>query len=442
VTASPEEADTTKPQSASVRFIEQFIKQARHGRLAGLLLGQLDGFNRISTTFGHDRCEGFCADYTEKLREVLGPRTPIIRLAERRFAVLLDIDSMSAVMDVAIRLTEEHPPQIEVSGDTFLVDVTLGVAVYPSHADDAATLFRRAELALKGAHDSELSFDVYRPEATSQQAALWKFESELRNAVQQKELEVYFQPKVEIDARRVCGVEALVRWRAEAGRFVPASDFIPLAERSSCIIDITWFVFDRIAERVKEWKALPKPFSIAVNVSPQVLPDPDFVRRLRQLKSALDDHGFGLTIEITEDRLVQADDASLSTLERIRKLGVDLAIDDFGKGYSSLSYLKQIPATEIKVDKRFIGTIAVDDKDRKIVKTVIALAHGLGMRVVAEGVDSAEALEVVSDLRCEMAQGFYIGRPMRGDLVPDWLDHYLSTATNPKPPRRLKRADT
>ena len=263
--------------------------------------------------------------------------------------------------------------------------------------------------------------------------------------MQQKQLEVYFQPKVEIDARRVCGVEALVRWRAEAGRFVPASDFIPLAERSSCIVDITWLVFDRIAERVKEWKSVPKPFSIAVNVSPQVLPDADFVRRLRQLKSALDDHGFGLTIEITEDRLLQADDASRSTLERIRKLGVDLAIDDFGKGYSSLSYLKEIPATEIKIDKRFIGTIAIDDKDRKIVKTVIALAHGLGMRVVAEGVDTAEALEVVSDLRCEMAQGFYIGRPMRGDLVPGWLDHYLSTATNPKlsiTPRRFKRGDT
>ena len=415
MTASKEEAGTTKPQSASVRFIEQFLKQGLQGRLAGLLLGQLDAFNRISTTFGHDRCEAFCAEYTEKLREVLGPRTPIIGLPERRFAVLLDADSMSAVMDVAIRLTEEHPPRIEVSGDTFLVDVTLGIAVYPSHADDAVTLFRRAELALKGARDTELSFDIYRPDATSQQAALWKFESELRNAVQQKQLEVYFQPKVEIDARRVCGVEALVRWRAEAGRFVPASDFIPLAERSSCIVDITWLVFDRIAERVKEWKSVPKPFSIAVNVSPQVLPDADFVRRLRQLKSALDDHGFGLTIEITEDRLLQADDASRSTLERIRKLGVDLA------------------------------TIAIDDKDRKIVKTVIALAHGLGMRVVAEGVDTAEALEVVSDLRCEMAQGFYIGRPMRGDLVPGWLDHYLSTATNPKlsiTPRRFKRGDT
>jgi len=432
VSTSPEEAGSTKHRSASIRFVEQFLKQGQQGRLAGLLLGQLDAFNRIATTFGHDRCEVFCAEYTDKLREILPPRTPIIRLSERRFAVLIDVDSMSAVMDAAIMLTEDHPPQIEVSGDTFLVDVTLGVAVYPSHADDAATLFRRAELALKGARENELSFDIYRPDQTSQQAALWKFESELRNAVQQSELEVYFQPKVEIEARRVCGVEALVRWRTQSGRFVPASDFIPLAERSGCIVAITWLVFDHIAARVKEWAALPKPFSIAVNVSPQVLAEPDFVPRLKILKSALDAWGFGLTIEITEDRLVQGDDSSLASLERVRKLGIDLSIDDFGKGYSSLSYLKQIPASEIKVDKRFIGTIAIDEKDQQIVKTVIALAHALGMRVVAEGVDNAEALIVVRDLGCEMAQGFYIGRPMRGDLVPEWLDHYLATATNPK----------
>jgi len=176
---------------------------------------------------------------------------------------------------------------------------------------------------------------------------------------------------------------------------------------------------------------LPKPFSIAVNVSPQVLADREFVTRLKLLKAALAEWGFGLTIELTEDSLVQSDDSSLASIERVRKLGIELAIDDFGKGYSSLSYLKQIPATEIKIDKRFIGTIAIDEKDQQIVKTVIALAHALGMRVVAEGVDSVEGLAVVSDLGCEMAQGFFIGRPMRGDLVPEWLDHYLATATNP-----------
>jgi diguanylate cyclase (GGDEF)-like protein len=429
VVAVQEEKSSSK-RNASVRFIEQFLNQTHGNKLVGLLLGQIDAFNRIVTTFGHDECEKFCAQHAEKLRASLPPRTPIIRLAQRRFAVLIAADSMTAIMDAAVRLTEENAPQLEIEGDSFLVDVTVGVAVHPSHADDATTLFRRAELALKEARENELAFDIYRPDATQQHAALWKFESELKAAVQNNRLEVYYQPKLELDSGRVSGVEVLVRWRTQSGRFVPAGEFIPLAERTGSIVQITWLVFDRIVETLGDWKRIVKPFSIAVNVSPQALVDGGFVTRVRMLKSKLDEHGFGLTIELTEDSLVQSNDASLIALERIRKLGIELAIDDFGKGYSSLTYLKQIPATEIKIDKRFVGTIAVDNKDREIVKTVIALAHALGMKVVAEGVDSAQAMKVIGRLGCEMAQGFFIARPMRRDLIPDWIEHYTASSTS------------
>ena len=429
-----DESGSGKKQSASIRFIEQFLRQGQQSRLAGLLLGQLDAFNRIATTFGHEQCETFCANYAERLRDALPPRTPIIRLSERRFAVLLDCDSMSKVMDIAVALTEENPPQLEIGGDHFLVDVTLGIAVYPSHADDAATLFRRAELALKEAREKELAYDIYRPDATQQQAALWKFESELQNAVARGQLEVYCQPKVDIASHRVCGVEALVRWRTESGNFVPASDFIPLAESNGAIVPLTWLVFDRIVEQLGNWNGIPTPFSVAVNVSPQILSHSECLPRVKALKAALDEHKMTLTIELTEDSLVQGDASSLASIERLRKLGVDLAIDDFGKGYSSLTYLKQIPAAEIKIDKRFIGTVAVDETDRQIVKTVIALAHALGMRVVAEGVDSAEGMAAVTELGCEMAQGFFIGRPMRGDLVAEWIDHYAATTALRKMP--------
>jgi EAL domain-containing protein (putative c-di-GMP-specific phosphodiesterase class I)/GGDEF domain-containing protein len=424
-----EEDGSAKKGSARLRFIERFLRQGQQNRLAGLLLGQLDAFNRIATTFGHERCEVFFANYVDRLREILPPKTPIIRLSERRFAVLLDCDSMSAVMDFATLLTEDNPPQLTVGGDHFLVDLTLGIAVYPSHADDAASLLRRAELALKEAREKELAYDIYRPDATQQQAALWKFESELQSAVQRGALEVYFQPKIEMTTRHVCGVEALVRWRMESGNFVAASDFIPLAETTGIIVPLTWLVFDRIVERVVDWDAIPRPFSMAVNVSPQLLSHAEFTPRVKALKDALDARKLGLTIELTEDSLVQSDESSLASIERLRKLGIDLAIDDFGKGYSSLTYLKQIPAAEIKIDKRFIGTIAIDQTDRAIVKTVIALAHALGMRVVAEGVDSHEGMTAVAELNCEMAQGYFIGRPMRGDLVPDWIDHYFATST-------------
>jgi len=423
-----EDSGAGKRPNPRIRFIEQFLRQGQQGRLAGLVLGQLDAFNRIATTFGHEQCDAFCGSYTDRLREILPARTPIIRLSERRFALLVDCDSMSAIMDIAVALTESNPPQLTVGGDQFVVDITLGVAVYPSHADDASTLFRRAELALKEAREKELPFDIYRPDATQQQAALWKFETELQSAIAKGQLEVYYQPKVEIAANRVCGVEALVRWRMDSGNFVPASDFIPLAETSGAIVPLTWLVFDRIIAQLASWSAMPESFSVAVNVSPQILSHPEFATRVKELKSAFDECKLKLTIEITEDSLVQGDASSLASIERLRKLGIELSIDDFGKGYSSLTYLKQIPAAEIKIDKRFIGTVAVDETDKQIVKTVIALAHALGMRVVAEGVDSAEAIAAVAELECDMAQGFFIGRPMRGDLVPDWMTHYSAGA--------------
>ena len=270
------ETGSAKRRSASIRFVEKFLKQGQQGRLAGLLLGQLDSFNRIASTFGEDRCDAFCSEYSDKLREILPPRTPVIRLAGRRFAILIGVDSMSAVMDAAINLTEDHPPQIEIGDDKLFVDLTLGIAVYPSHADDAETLFRRAEFAQKEAREKELAFDIYRPDATQQQAALWKFESDLQGAVQRRELEVYFQPKVEIETRRVCGVEALVRWRSPSGAFIPASEFIPMAERTGTIVPITWLVFDQVAARVAEWDAVQRPFSLAVNVSPPILVHAEF----------------------------------------------------------------------------------------------------------------------------------------------------------------------
>ena len=326
-----------------------------------------------------------------------------------------------------IRHANDRP--ISIGEVTLDLGASIGNAVWPDHGDDAATLFRRAELALKEAREKELSYDIYRPDATQQQAALWKFESELQSAVARGQLEVYFQPKVELASHRISGVEALVRWRTGSGNFVPASDFIPLAESNGAIVPLTWLVFDRIIAQLSDWKTIPTPFSVAVNVSPQILTHAEFSTRVKALNAALAARQMHLTIELTEDSLVQSDASTLASIERLRKLGVDLAIDDFGKGYSSLTYLKQIPAAEIKIDKRFIGTVALDETDRQIVKTVIALAHALGMRVVAEGVDSAEAVATIAELGCEMAQGFYIARPMRGDLIVEWIEHHAATTT-------------
>jgi predicted signal transduction protein with EAL and GGDEF domain len=443
MTAAPNPIDRGNlRRSSSVRFIEQYLRQGPPNALTGLLLGQLDAFNRISTTFGHEYSSAFCAEYTGKLRGMVPPGAPIIRLSERRFVVLVQVDSVAAVMDVASRLTEDSQAYVENGGDRFLVDLTLGVAIHPTHADDASSLLRRAELALKEACENEVAFGIYSPDSTQQHVALWKLESDLERAVLRGDLEVYFQPKMHIADRAVAGVEALLRWRSGSEAFIAPQQFIPIAERSGTIVPMTWLVLERAVESARTWPSGGGAFSVAVNIAPQLLNHAELFPRLEAAVGVLAGLGMSLTVEITEDSLVRGHEESAVLLHRLRKLGVGLSIDDFGKGYSSLTYLKQIPATEVKIDKAFVGSIAGDAKDRHIVKAVIELARAFELAVVAEGVDSEENLRAVAELGCDHAQGFFIARPMRSNVVGAWLEDFARRgAARVFPARRAMRLE-
>jgi len=422
-------SDRAETGSRAVKFIADFLGRKRPKRLTGLLLAKIDAFNRIGATFGSERSAQFCDEYAQQLRTLLPANTPVIRLSERRFAILLALDSMTTIIDIAARLAEEQPPQFHHEQDTLFVDLTLGVAVYPTHADSADSLFRRAELALNEASSKDLNFEIYRPEATQQQAALWKFSSDLENAIKKGEIDIYMQPKVRVDDGAFVGAETLVRWRQESGRLILPGDFVPIAERSGSIVPLTWLVFDKVAAAAREWPPMGDDFKIAINVSAQVLDHTDFRQRLNGLQETLAGAGIGLILELTEESLIAEHEQAIARLNRIRKAGVELAIDDFGKGYSSLSYLKDIPASEIKIDKSFVGTAATDEKNWHIIKAATDLAHAFGMRVVGEGVDSMEAMQALDELGCEMAQGFFIARPMRAELLLEWSRAYESTST-------------
>ncbi|MDX1561499.1 MAG: EAL domain-containing protein, partial [Gammaproteobacteria bacterium] len=236
-------------------------------------------------------------------------------------------------------------------------------------------------------------------------------------------------PKVRVDDGQMVGAEALIRWRQASGHLVLPGEFIPIAERSGSIVPLTWLVFEKVAAVVSNWPEFDSEFTVAVNVSAQVLDHTDFRVKLSELKEAVSAAGIGLILELTEESLIEDYESALVKLNRVRKSGIELAIDDFGRGYSSLSYLKDIPATEIKIDKSFVGTAASDKKDWHIIKATTELAHAFGMRVVAEGVDNEEALKALADLGVELAQGFYIARPMRADLLLEWARAYSSAAS-------------
>lgn len=414
---------------SDMQQIAEHLESRSSRKLTGLLLARLDAFNRIGSTFGADSTREFCEHYAAQLRAMLPADTPVIALPERRFAILIELESMTNIIDVAAKLSEEQPPQFQRGEDSLFVDLTLGIAVYPTHASSAGNLFRRAELALNEAASRDVNFEIYRPEATQQQVALWRFLSDLERAIKNGAIEIYMQPKVRIRDGAIVGAEALTRWRGESGRLILPGDFIPLAERSGSIIPLTWLVFDKVAELVKSWSLHDREFRIAVNVSARVLDHSDFVPRLNELRRSLGSLGYGLVVELTEESLISDYEYALSRLHRIRKAGVELSIDDFGKGYSSLGYLKDIPASEIKIDKSFVATAPDDDKNLHIIKATTDLAHAFGMRVVGEGVDNERSLQVLEELGCELAQGFYIARPMRAALLPEWIRAYDSAST-------------
>jgi EAL domain-containing protein (putative c-di-GMP-specific phosphodiesterase class I) len=193
-------------------------------------------------------------------------------------------------------------------------------------------------------------------------------------------------------------------------------------------VPLTWLVFDKVAQLVESWPAFESEFKIAINVSARVLDHTDFGPRLDALSQSLAKSNVGLILELTEESLISDYGSALTRLKRIRKSGVELAIDDFGKGYSSLSYLKDIPASEIKIDKTFVTNAPVDEKDRHIIRAAADLAHAFGMRVVGEGVDCLEVMQTLDGLGCELVQGFYIARPMRAELLLEWARAYGSTS--------------
>lgn len=402
-------------------FLDRMMRKVPEGQVLGLFLMQVDQNSRIATSFGRKYTRRFCRMYASRLRKYLPKGAVVIEMPERRFGIALIRSSVPDVVDTGRALMDKVEPRLQIGSEKFSVDVRMGIALYPTHCDDGESLFRRGELALRQAQESQIPMEIYEPDASSFQKALWMFETELKQAINQGILEVYYQPKYEISERRVCGAEALVRWKTQQGRMMPAAEFVPAAERSGAIIPLTWLVFDQVMNSASKFEGLPRPFSISINVPPQALIEPQFFEKLTAVKIELARYDMSLVVELTEDGLMQTDSASIEVLERIRGLGVGLAIDDFGKGYSSLNYLRQIPASELKIDQEFVRSIALDEKDRHIVKTAIELAAAFSMDSVAEGVDNEEALQILEELGCKVIQGYFLARPMSMDALREWI---------------------
>ena len=308
-----------------------------------------------------------------------------------------------------------------LSGHSVSVGASIGIAVYDEHGADVKTLLRHADLAMYSAKRSGTGYAVYSCEDDARDPERLMLIGELRAAIEQNELVLHYQPKINLRTRSCDRVEALVRWNHPQRGLIPPDQFIPLAEQTGLIKPLTRWVLGAAIRQCRAWRDNGLDIAVGVNLSMRNLHDPELVGLVSQLLSSNDVLPSALKVEVTESALMTDPQRALDSMAKLRAIGVEEAIDDFGTGHASLSYLKQMPVREIKLDRSFVRDMRTDRNDYMIVRSTIELAHDLGLRVIAEGVEDRATLDLLAELGCDLAQGYYMSRPLPERDLRHWL---------------------
>lgn len=409
-------------------LLQDRVQQAIHhlrrlgqGGLA-LLIMDLDGFKEINDTLGHPIGDGLLQQLAERLQREVRDSDTVARLGGDEFAVLLDQVDEAEARHMAGRILRLLDQPFEVAGQSLYVSGSIGLALYPLHAHTPQELSRRADVAMYVAKREKNGIALYDPAQDHYTLQRLAQASDLRSAIGNDHLSLHFQPQIDLHTGQFSGVEALLRWQHPQLGYISPDDFIPVAEQTGLIRHLTYWVLDQALGHIAAWRHHALPLgSIAVNLSAYNLQDVDLALEVARLLKKWGIQPWRLTLELTESSMMANPSRALATLEKLNDIGVQIAIDDFGTGFSSLSYLKQLPVDKLKIDKSFVMHMNEDDNDAMIVRSTIDLAHNLGLNVVAEGVESDEALELLRILRCDTAQGYYISRPLPAVALEDWL---------------------
>ena len=387
-----------------------------------LLMVDLDRFKEINDTLGHPTGDQALVQAARRLKQAFPEPELLARLGGDEFLVILPrTDSAGAESSAAILIETLALPQ-SLQGMQIMLDATVGIAAFPEHGDDPATLLARADIALNDAKSQNRRWSVYRPGRDQNQRDKLSLANDLRSALSRKELVLYYQPKLDLQRNQVIHAEALVRWIHPTRGFVPPDAFIALAEQTGRIRELTRWVLMTAIAQVRGWHQMGHRVGVAVNLSAHDLMDdglPDYVQDLLHKFSV---NPRELVLEVTESAVMRDAVYGMEMLHRLRALGIGLAIDDYGTGYSSLSYLKQLPVDEIKIDKSFVMNLDRDIDDAVIVRSTIDLGHNMGLQVVAEGVEDASSLERLRGFGCDLAQGYFISRPLPEAQMIEWLN--------------------
>jgi diguanylate cyclase (GGDEF)-like protein len=403
------------------RLEQAFLSAQRNGTGFALMLLDLDRFKEINDTLGHQTGDAVLVHLAERLKDVARASDTVARLGGDEFALVLPgVQDASSALFVAERILRALGEPFVVEELTLQLEASIGIAIFPRDGADTEQLLKRADIALYASKDSHMPV-VYATEHDQHSAEGLGLVAQIRNAIENGELLVHFQPEVDLATGETHRVEALVRWNhPERGLLWPDS-FIPLACQSALVRPITRFMLDTALQQCRTWQDAGIEVGVAINLAARDLSDSRLEEEVSEALRRWKVEAHMLELEIPESAVISERERVHKMLARLNDRGVRIAVDDFGSGYASLSHLKQLPVDVLKIDKSFVQNLGRNEEDEAIVRSTIDLAHSLGIVVVAEGVESEEVLARLKALDCDLAQGYCLARPVASDDVTAWL---------------------
>src|SRR3954454_11405626 len=416
--------------------IDQAIRTSRRsGEAAVVMIMDLDHFKEINDTLGHHYGDLLLQEVSRRLMAALRDSDTVARLGGDEFGVLLprvanSQDSPNAARNLLVALREPFV----LEGMRLEIDASIGIALHPVHGEDVETLNQRADIAMYSAKQAGRGYQIFEPELDRHSPRRLALAGGLRSAINQGEIKLYYQPKADLRTGSIVGVEALARWDHPEFGIVGPSEFVPIAEQTGLITPLTSHVLDVALRQIRAWSDTGlADLTIAVNLSARSFLDTQLAVEIPRLLARWEVKAEQLELEITESMLMTDPARAEATLTRLSQIGLTLSVDDFGTGYSNLANLKRLPVDVIKIDKSFVMEMAVDASDAAIVRSTVDLVHNLGLRVVAEGVESEDASRHLEALGCDYAQGYFLSRPLPAEAATR-LIRERGTAREAAPP--------
>jgi diguanylate cyclase (GGDEF)-like protein len=406
--------------------VQQAINDAkRRQTLSCVMFVGLDRFNKINDTFGHQTGDQLLIDVAKRISHTLRENDTISRYSGDTFAIALtNMKDARDAARVASKILEEFSQPFELDGLEVFVTTSIGITVCPTDANTPDKLIKNAESTMyRSKEEGGNKYQYYEHNINSESIERLKLETRLRRALDRKEFALHYQPKVNLKTGKLSGFEALLRWSPSENEMVSPAKFIPILEDTGLIVPVGEWVLRTACQQVKEWQSfLPEDTKMAVNLSARQFKDENLSKLVADVLDETDLDAEFLELEITESMVMEDTDHTIRILQQLHDMGVHLSIDDFGTGYSSLAYLKRMPIGTLKIDRSFVKDITVDANDATVVQTIIAMAHTLKLRVIAEGSETAEQIEFLREQNCDETQGFFFSRPLPAEKLRTMLE--------------------